>query len=66
VFEQARLKFPQDYPFSPPDLAFLTPLYHPNIYADGRVCISILHPPGEDEMSGERPEERWNPTQTIK
>eukprot|EP00045_Choanoeca_perplexa_P017540 m.256364 g.256364 ORF g.256364 m.256364 type:complete len:232 (-) comp17564_c0_seq2:1380-2075(-) len=63
---RARLKFPQDYPFSPPDLSFLTPLYHPNIYADGRVCISILHPPGEDEMSGERPEERWNPTQTVK
>jgi len=31
----------------------------------GIVCISILHPPVEDEMSGESPEERWLPTQTA-
>lgn len=35
------------------------------VYPDGRVCISILHPPGEDAMSGELPEERWLPTQTV-
>jgi ubiquitin-conjugating enzyme E2 R len=35
------------------------------VYKDGRVCISILHPPGEDAMSGELPEERWLPTQTV-
>jgi ubiquitin-conjugating enzyme E2 R len=35
------------------------------VFADGKVCISILHPPGEDEMSGERPEERWLPTQSV-
>lgn len=29
------------------------------------MCISILHPPGVDEMSGELPEERWLPTQTV-
>eukprot|EP00730_Choanoeca_flexa_P003452 TRINITY_DN11416_c3_g2_i2.p1 TRINITY_DN11416_c3_g2~~TRINITY_DN11416_c3_g2_i2.p1 ORF type:complete len:235 (+),score=37.03 TRINITY_DN11416_c3_g2_i2:234-938(+) len=63
---KAELKFPEDYPFSAPEMKFQTPLYHPNIYQDGRVCISILHPPGVDEMSGERPEERWNPTQTVK
>jgi hypothetical protein len=33
------------------------------VYPDGKVCISILHPPGVDEMSGELPEERWLPTQ---
>jgi len=35
------------------------------VYDDGKVCISILHPPGEDEMSGELPEERWLPTQSV-
>jgi ubiquitin-conjugating enzyme E2 R len=39
------------------------PLYHPNIYPDGRLCISILHPPGDDEMSGELAAERWSPVQ---
>lgn len=38
---------------------------HWAVYPDGRVCISILHPPGHDEMSGELPEERWLPTQTV-
>lgn len=33
---------------------------------DGELCISILHPPGEDPHSGEKPEERWNPTQTVR
>eukprot|EP01133_Synstelium_polycarpum_P010996 gene10996-12808_t len=47
---------------SPPTLAFTSEFWHPN---DGRVCISILHPPGEDETSGELPEERWLPTQTV-
>jgi ubiquitin-conjugating enzyme E2 R len=34
-------------------------------YADGRLCISILHPPGDDPVSGEKAEERWNPTQSV-
>ena len=25
------------------------------------MCISILHPPGEDAMSNETAEERWRP-----
>lgn len=35
------------------------------VYKDGNVCISILHAPGEDALSGELPEERWLPTQTV-
>jgi ubiquitin-conjugating enzyme E2 R len=34
-------------------------------YPDGRLCISILHPPGDDPLSGEKAEERWNPTQSV-
>lgn len=59
------LSFPRDYPLSPPSLRFNPPLLHPNIYPDGFVCISILHPPGEDPNQYERPEERWSPVQSV-
>lgn len=45
------------------EFKFKQPIYHPNIYTDGEVCISILHSPGEDEMSGETAAERWSPAQ---
>lgn len=61
----AKMTFPKDYPLGPPSLKFDPPLLHPNIYADGTVCISILHPPGEDPNQYERPEERWSPVQSI-
>jgi len=35
------------------------------VYPDGRLCISILHPPGDDEMSGELAAERWSPAQNV-
>jgi ubiquitin-conjugating enzyme E2 G1 len=38
--------------------------FHPNIYPDGRLCISILHPPEEDETGYEAAGERWSPVQT--
>jgi ubiquitin-conjugating enzyme E2 R len=63
---KARMSFPKDYPYSPPTFRFETKLLHPNIYESGEVCISILHPPGEDAMSGESPAERWNPTQSVR
>lgn len=47
------------------EFRFLRPLYHPNIYEDGKLCISILHAPGEDEMSGELAAERWSPAQRV-
>ena len=32
------------------------------VYPDGRVCISILHAPGQDEMNAqESADERWRP-----
>lgn len=63
---KAEMKFPMEYPYSPPKLRFLTPILHPNVYPDGELCISILHPPGDDPHSGELPAERWNPTQTVR
>ncbi|KAK3744930.1 hypothetical protein RRG08_058108, partial [Elysia crispata] len=35
------------------------------IYADGRVCISILHAPGDDPMGYETSAERWSPVQSV-
>jgi ubiquitin-conjugating enzyme E2 G2 len=61
----AHLSFPNDYPLSPPTMRFVSELFHPNIYSDGRVCISILHPPGEDPMGYESSSERWSPVQSI-
>jgi ubiquitin-protein ligase len=29
-------------------MKFLNKMWHPNIHLDGTVCVSILHPPGED------------------
>jgi len=45
---------------------FFFPLpFPPTVYKDGKVCISILHPPGPDDMSGEDESERWLPTRSI-
>ena len=69
VFEDgvfiARLTFPQDYPLNPPKMKFLSKIFHPNIYPDGRVCISILHAPGDDPLGYEKSSERWSPVQSV-
>jgi ubiquitin-protein ligase len=39
--------------------------YHVSVYEDGTVCISILHPPGDDEFGYEKASERWNPIHTV-
>lgn len=44
-FFRARLSFPPEYPLLPPKMKFETPIFHPNVYPNGDVCISILHPP---------------------
>ncbi|KEZ40539.1 hypothetical protein SAPIO_CDS8447 [Scedosporium apiospermum] len=62
---RAHLNFPSNYPLSPPSMTFQQPIpFHPNIYADGKLCISILHPPGEDLYGYESASERWSPVQT--
>jgi len=61
-FFKAILTFPDDFPQNPPEMKFITEMWHPNIYQDGRVCISILHPPGTDRFNEqESAEERWRP-----
>ena len=59
---KAELEFPGDFPNNPPKMTFKSKMWHPNIHDDGKVCISILHAPGADEMnSAEKAEERWRP-----
>lgn len=35
------------------------------VYANGEVCISILHPPGDDPNHYESASERWSPIQSV-
>jgi ubiquitin-protein ligase len=65
-FFRAQLTFPPEYPHLPPKLRFIPPpqIFHPNVYPNGEVCISILHPPEEDKYGYESAAERWSPVQT--
>ena len=36
------------------------------MYDDGRVCISILHQPGDDPHGYETAAERWSPVHTVR
>ncbi|KAL3075002.1 hypothetical protein niasHS_014447 [Heterodera schachtii] len=61
----ALLKFPASFPSYPPTMTFLTDILHPNIDTSGKVCISILHPPGIDPLGYEQASERWNCDRTV-
>lgn len=50
-----KMYFKEDYPSSPPKCKFEPPLFHPNVYPSGTVCLSLL-----DE------EKDWKPAITIK
>ena len=61
----ATLVFPKDYPLAPPTMRFTCDIWHPNVYPNGNVCISILHAPGEDPTGYEKAGERWSPIQSV-
>lgn len=46
------IHFPEDYPFSPPKIFFITKVYHPNINYRGNICFNILN-------------ENWTPMMII-
>ncbi|KAM0344622.1 hypothetical protein ACHAPU_007396 [Fusarium lateritium] len=47
--------FTTEYPTKPPKCKFVPPLFHPNVYPSGTVCLSILNE-----------EEAWKPAITVK
>ncbi|KAK8049978.1 ubiquitin-conjugating enzyme E [Apiospora phragmitis] len=49
------MTFPEEYPTKPPKCKFTPPLFHPNVYPSGTVCLSILNE-----------EEGWKPAITVK
>jgi ubiquitin-protein ligase len=61
---KGEIKFPNNYPNSPPIVKFTSDIIHPNIYKNGEVCISILHE-GIDEYNYESTSERWNPSHGV-
>uniref|UniRef100_A0A7S3NHG5 SUMO-conjugating enzyme UBC9 n=1 Tax=Aureoumbra lagunensis TaxID=44058 RepID=A0A7S3NHG5_9STRA len=52
---RVRMEFTEDYPSKPPKCKFTPPLFHPNVYPSGTICLSILN---EDQD--------WRPAITIK
>ena len=64
---RALLMFPQDYPMNPPDMVFLTKMWHPNIFKNGKVCISILHKAQIDETNPQETlDEKWRPVLGVR
>jgi ubiquitin-protein ligase len=55
-----KFNFPNDYPFSPPKVTYMTndgrTRYNPNLYKCGKVCVSILN-----TWSGDK----WSACQTL-
>jgi ubiquitin-conjugating enzyme E2 A len=47
------LKFGDSYPMKPPSVKFISPIYHPNVYRDGKICVDIL-------------QNEWTPAQNIR
>jgi len=45
--------FGNNYPLKPPSVKFISPIFHPNVYLDGRICVDILQ--GE-----------WTPSQNVR
>ena len=36
------LEFSEEYPTKPPMVKFVSNMFHPNIYGDGKICLDIL------------------------
>lgn len=50
------VNIPSEYPLKPPRVRFITPIYHPNIDSQGRICLDTLTMP---------PKGAWKPSLNI-
>jgi len=48
-----QLRFGSDYPIKPPSVRFVSKMFHPNVYRDGKICVDIL-------------QGQWSPAQNIR
>jgi peroxin-4 len=39
---QVAIKLSPDYPFTAPNMRFVTQIFHPNISKDGKICLDVL------------------------
>uniref|UniRef100_A0A8C0YGL8 E2 ubiquitin-conjugating enzyme n=1 Tax=Cyprinus carpio carpio TaxID=630221 RepID=A0A8C0YGL8_CYPCA len=46
------VEFTEEYPNKPPTVRFISKMFHPNVYADGSICLDIL-------------QNRWSPTYDV-
>ena len=37
-----KITFSEEYPAKPPVVEFVSSVFHPNVYADGSICLDIL------------------------
>ena len=62
------MSFTADYPQKPPKVHFAMidgkPIFHPNVYTDGGVCLSIINPEGSSHGYGKGG--TWEATMNIK
>lgn len=63
---RALIRFPDTYPMDPPSVQFQSEIFHPNIYRDGKVCMSTLQNPAPAHLQANSdPLMNWRPVLGI-